>query len=258
MRYFVLAAIAAIFPAITSAGSLENPWERPPVMTPAQPTLSWNGLYAGVGVTKQTKTVTNTYEEESVSRSCKSSNPSSHNGKKCQISEDDFNHLSGTGEFDVVKSPWSKNLDGPVIYDGGSYYGLWMNGESEVSFSTVDTGTAPTSANKPTDNLLVTTITDVFTLGEDEEVTANAFAGYRHLFGASGLAAGLEVGSVGGVEGQLAMAQGRWFSYVGFNSEEEFTVGTDRLMGDQGNWFLGAKFASGESSRGELRIGIKF
>lgn len=256
MRIFVLAAVAALLPVMSVAGNLENPWERPTVTPPAQPSLSWDGLYAGVGVT--TTESARYGSSTTYKRACTTERPNSHNGQKCQLSKHDFDHLRDTGQFDVVKNPWSKKLDGPAIYHTGSYYGLWMNGQSSVSFTSDVDGSAPTSANKPTSNTITDTITDIFTIGEDEEVTGNLFAGYRHVTN-GGVGLGLEVGTVGGAEAQIGASQGRWFTYAGFNSDEEVTAGVDVLMGQRGNWFLGGKVANGpNSTRGEARIGIKF
>ncbi len=232
-----------------------NPYERPPVYTPPEAKLTWGGFYAGVGVTT-TKT-SETGETETYERSCKSKSQYSHNGNKCQISQHDFEYLRDTGQFSVVQNPWSKHVDGPVIYQSG-YYGLWMNGAGEVRYMSDDDGDAPTSARKPVVNTVLDTITDVFVIGEDEEIAANAFVGYRHPFGVSGFAMGVEFGAVGGAELQLASSQGRWFAYTGFNSDEEATLGADRLMGQDGNWFVGGKFATGENTRFEARVGLNF
>ncbi len=263
MRVLTIVAAVLVVSSPALAGNPGSPWDRPPVAEPPAPVLSWGGFYAGVGATTQKKSTTTTeYEPDGYTRTCDSGG-SGHSDQKCQVSQHDWDTSPEIQALRDVRSPWNKSglrndgTPGEIVrYDNAGYPGIWLNDQQSFSYTTTSDAD-PSGSRGATLGAAEQVLTEIFTLDEDEEFTANAFAGYR-MVSQSGLAGGLEFGTVGGAEIQGGFSKGRWFNYVGYNSDEEFTAGADVLMGRQGNWFVGGKFANGDHARFEGRIGISF
>lgn len=256
-KFMTTAAAITLLATGAYADGPGTTWDRPS-LTP--PVSAWHGVYGGVGITTQRSTTKGSYTEstgEYTKQCALGTKYSYHTNNKCQISDETFNHLKDTGQFEVVSSPWNKNLSEPVIYDGGNYKGIWMANTPVVEYTTTLEGDEPTSARKGgVASFVSEVLTDVFTLDSNEEVAANLFAGYRHVFD-NGLGLGVEAGSIGYVEGQLGATLGyRTFVYTGLGTEG-VSVGVDTLIGN-GGLFGGLRMVNSDDPRGEIRIGVAF
>jgi len=250
-RLMITAAVISLSSTVAFAGNLESPWDRPPLIEPAKPQLSWGGLYGGVGITTKrdvNRTVTEVPDGHEKKCPWHGNNHSEH---KCYVSVEDWNNSPELTALPIVQNPWSTATNEIARYGTN---GIWLGTHEDLIF---------TSANNDQGNwnrspeYLGEVFTDVVTLDEDESIIANIFAGYRHVF-ENGFAGGIELGSVGGAELQTGISTGRVFAYGGFNTDEEVTLGVDVLVGSSG-MFFGGKLANGDlGSRGELRVGFSF
>lgn len=252
MKLSILLVTAVAFTSTAAfAGNPTSPWERPPVMTPEQPALSWGGLYGGVGITTQRDTNRTVTEiPDGHEKECKWRG-NSHSSHKCYVSVDDWNNSPELQSLPLVSNPWHTSPEEISRYGSN---GIWLGTHENLTFTSANNERGDWNRGPEYVREL---FTEVVTLDEDESTTANVFAGYRHVF-ETGFAGGLELGSVGGAEAQAGFSSGRMFAYTGFNTDEEVTIGVDVLVGSRG-FFVGGKFADGpDGTRGELRAGISF
>lgn len=260
-----------------TAGGLSQITIEPTAPTPATNEFSWQGAFAGLGLTHGNSSRTETEERVTGTREVIELAKPRGVSDGSTVDRDRITS-EGISEFDgetilrisstadqivIIRKAGSGNAPQVVevkagvtriVVDGqGTYIAEFESGKKDTK------ATGPQNFPDTTTTIfpIIETIENMF---NDPNAEINVFAGYRHLNG-NGTFVGGEFGTIGGAEIQFGLAaEGNpWATYIGANTDGELTLGADRLMGANGNWFVGGKLAhDGEDLRAEVRTGVKF